>query len=122
MQNTAAGLNMDYAGQLDRNAMAPFLRSLDLLVMTSIWPENYPYIVLEAHAAGVPVVGSRTGGITDQIEDPDLLYEPGSVDAFARSLKYAQEHIHTLKPAKVSTADEMTDATLAGYETAMKQP
>jgi glycosyltransferase involved in cell wall biosynthesis len=37
------------------------------LVAPSVWPEPFPTVVLEALAAGKPVVGARSGGIPEQI-------------------------------------------------------
>lgn len=46
---------------------ADFFASVDVLVMCSRM-ENLPYVVLEAMAAGVPVVAADVGGLPDLIE------------------------------------------------------
>ena len=45
------------------------LRTYDAVVVPSQWLETGPLVVLEAFAAGVPVIGSRLGGIADKIAD-----------------------------------------------------
>ncbi|MBA3788856.1 glycosyltransferase family 4 protein [Patescibacteria group bacterium] len=40
-----------------------------LVVIPSIWPENFPTVCLEAFAVGRPVIGTTTGGIPELIED-----------------------------------------------------
>jgi len=62
---------------------------LDLLVVPSTWWENSPLTVLEALAAGVPVVGSRTGGLPELIEDgrTGLLVTPGDAAALRTALE-----------------------------------
>lgn len=45
------------------------LSRYDLLAVPSQWLETGPLVVLEALAAGVPVIGSRMGGIAEWIED-----------------------------------------------------
>jgi len=45
-----------------------FLDSIDFLIVPSVWNEPFGRIVVEAFARGVPVLGSRTGGIPELIE------------------------------------------------------
>jgi glycosyltransferase involved in cell wall biosynthesis len=45
------------------------LRELDVVVVPSIWEDCAPLVVEEILAAGVPVVGSRIGGIPDFVDD-----------------------------------------------------
>jgi glycosyltransferase involved in cell wall biosynthesis len=46
---------------------AQFLAGLDVLAVPSQWLETGPLVVLEAFAAGTPVIGSELGGITELI-------------------------------------------------------
>ena len=60
---------------------------LDLLVVPSLWWENSPLTVLEALAAGVPVVASRTGGVPEVLpQDAGALVPPGDVNALRSAL------------------------------------
>lgn len=57
-----------------------------------VWPavnEAYGMAMLEAHAAGLPVVSSRTGGVPDIVEHEHtgLLVEPGDVAGFAEAVR-----------------------------------
>jgi glycosyltransferase involved in cell wall biosynthesis len=60
---------------------------MDLLVVPSL-TEGSPLIVLEAIAAGVPVVASAVGGIPDQLRHgkEGLLVPPGAPDALGEAL------------------------------------
>ena len=64
------------------------LASIDVLVAPSIWPENSPFVIQEALLSGIPVVGSRTGGIPELIDDGrnGLLFEAGDVDGLHHAL------------------------------------
>lgn len=63
------------------------LRDADLFVFPSLW-EPQGLAVLEAFAAGVPVIASRTGGIVDMVEDGStgLLVEPGDAAGLAAAM------------------------------------
>jgi hypothetical protein len=65
------------------------LASMDVMVAPSIWPENSPFVIQEALLSGIPVIGSRIGGIPELIEDgrSGLLFEPGNVDGLHRALE-----------------------------------
>lgn len=45
------------------------IQSYDAIVVPSQWLETGPLVVLEAHAAGRPVIGSRLGGIAELVRD-----------------------------------------------------
>jgi glycosyltransferase involved in cell wall biosynthesis len=112
------GLNVEFVGRLPAEKMPAFLRTLDVLAMTSIWPENCPYAVLEAQAAGVPVVGSRAGGVVELIDDRHLLFEPGATKSLAAALEYVRRHPQASRSSRVPTAEEMTNAVVRVYKEA----
>jgi len=65
-----------------RNDIVEVMNSLDLFLITSK-TEGLGTIVLEAFAAGVPVVATRAGGIPEMVEDTvtGLLAEPGDIES-----------------------------------------
>lgn len=57
-----------YGGMATREELRALLRQATMLVLPSL-EDNCPMTVLEAMAAGVPVVAARVGGLPDLIED-----------------------------------------------------
>jgi len=64
------------------------LAEMDLFVLPSLFGEGLPMVVLEAMAAGVPVVATRVEGVPEAIRDGEdgLLAEPGDPVSLARSI------------------------------------
>ena len=62
-----------------------FLHVMDVFALTSR-SEGMPLSVLEAEAAGLPIVASRVGGLPEIVEDgrTGLLFDPGDDAALAR--------------------------------------
>jgi glycogen(starch) synthase len=63
-------------------------RSARAVIVPSIWDDPCPTVVLEAMAAGRPVVASASGGIRDMVVDgvTGLLVAPGDVSALAQAI------------------------------------
>ena len=55
--------------------IAKFMAKSDLVVLPSIYEEQYGRVIQEAVACGSLVIGSRAGAIPEIIEDNDLLFE-----------------------------------------------
>lgn len=70
-----------------RNDIADFLRSLDIFCMSSL-AEGTPGSALEAMASGLPVVGTRVGGLPEVIDEgvTGALVPPADPAAMAAAL------------------------------------
>jgi glycosyltransferase involved in cell wall biosynthesis len=80
--------DVQYLGPKTRQEIAALLADARALVIPSLWYENQPMVILEAFAAGVPVVGSDIGGIPELVahEERGLLVEAGSAHALAQAI------------------------------------
>jgi glycosyltransferase involved in cell wall biosynthesis len=106
------GADVTMLGWRSHDEVLSELRAARALVVPSIWPEVWGLVITEAFAAGVPVIASEVGGITDllaggrgyliQANDPDSLASalrqiadnPEEANARARDARdYAREHL-----------------------------
>jgi glycosyltransferase involved in cell wall biosynthesis len=64
------------------------MRQYDLVAVPSRWLETGPLVVLEAFAAGVPVIGASHGGIAELVRNgkDGVLVEPSSPRAWADAI------------------------------------
>jgi glycosyltransferase involved in cell wall biosynthesis len=99
--------------------------ALGRLLLVPSRAESLPYIVLEAAAAGLPLIASAVGGIAE-ILGPDAidLVPPGDPAALARAIGSALQHDAATRAAALRlqkrvrasfSTDVMTDAVLAAY-------
>lgn len=77
-------LRLGLEGKVEFLESAPdvpaFLRQVDLLVLASVGEEAFGRVLIEAGAAGVPVVATRVGGVSEVVVDQKsgLLVPPGN--------------------------------------------
>lgn len=76
-----------------------YLKAFDIFILPSR-TEAFPYALLEAGYAGLPIVASEVGGIPEIIPDAEygLLVPPGNVIELEKSLKYmiTKDHYRAL--------------------------
>jgi len=64
---------------------AKYLKAFDIFVMTSRY-EGLPYALLEAMSAGLKIIATRVGGITEVLEEKGILIESDNVNELANNL------------------------------------
>ncbi len=80
--------HVDVVGEVDRAGKVNFLRSLHVLSVPAVYQEAKGFYLLEALAAGVPVVQPRHGAFEELVEETGggLLVQPNSPRALADGL------------------------------------
>lgn len=65
------------------------MKGLDIFVHTSVTPEPFGLVNLEASACGIPVVAANAGGVPEIVVDTEtgFLYEPGNVAELAAKVR-----------------------------------
>ena len=83
-----------WVGSLRPDQMHEFLLAGDVFVMPSLWNDPFPTVMLEAAAAGLPIVAAARGGITEFLSGcPDFSFvaDPADPDAIATEiLRYVE--------------------------------
>jgi glycosyltransferase involved in cell wall biosynthesis len=69
----AAGAKVQFAGRLSSGDLADLRRRAAVVLAPSRWEEPCPYSVLEALAAGVPVLASDRGGLPELVGEGEAL-------------------------------------------------
>ena len=81
----------------DRPDVPALLKQTDIFVLPSL-NDNQPYAVMEAQAAGKPIVASQAGGIPEMVEhgETGMLSPPGQSRPLFENLKQVMEN-HNLR-------------------------
>ena len=105
-QNYAAAMRRLAAGDhrisfdqpVPRSQLAATLAQASALAVPSLWLETGPLVVLEAKAIGLPIIGSRSGGIAELVHEPEegILVPPGDVGAWTRAIRQMASHHNRL--------------------------
>ena len=66
------------------------LKGASFLVIPSRWYENCPYVIMEAQSYGIPVIGTRLGGIKNLVDDGEdgLLFNLDDCNDLAKKMKF----------------------------------
>ena len=107
-QNACVSVTMP--GRLSPADVLSSMRSARFLVVPSICYENFPLVVAEAYACGVPVIASRLGALAESVHDGQtgLHFTPGDPIDLAAKAQWAWDH-----PKEMET---MGRAARAEYE------
>jgi glycosyltransferase involved in cell wall biosynthesis len=113
---------IDFAGPFAREEVGDVLSGMDVLVVPSRWYENGPGVIFEAFAAGVPVVATDLGGMSEFVrsEKDGLLFGLEDHDDLARQLRRLLEEPGLLERLRagirpVKTIQENVDELEALY-------
>lgn len=115
-----------------REDVPAVMAKLDVLVSATITPEAFGRVIIEAQAAGVPVVSTKVGGVVDIIEEAKtgLFCAPNNPKDMAEKIlalyrdKDLRSRLVTDARKRVEAdynLEKMTKRTLAVYEEALRK-
>jgi glycosyltransferase involved in cell wall biosynthesis len=98
------------------------LAAMDIFALSSDY-EGSPLSVVEAMAAGLPVVSTRAGGVPELLEDgrEGLLVEPGDVNGLSAAMTFLADHAEARRAMGMAGARRARDrfdvsAMIQAYE------
>jgi glycosyltransferase involved in cell wall biosynthesis len=83
----ALGTRVRFLPFVARHELAELMRSADMLVVPSRWPEPFGLTVLEGMACGLPVVASAVGGIPEAMGPAGIQVPPEDAGALAEAIR-----------------------------------
>ncbi len=89
LHRRASGLPVRFMGGYGRRELGDVFARIDVLAVPSRWMENSPLVIHEAFLAGVPVIGTRMGGIPELVapERGGLLVDADSPADLAAAIR-----------------------------------
>jgi glycosyltransferase involved in cell wall biosynthesis len=93
LQQLSGQARLEIRGSYTRDDLPRILDGLDVVVVPSLVQETVGLVVLEAQAAGVPVIASRIGAIPEHVRDGEngLLCAPGDPADLAAKIRHVVE-------------------------------
>lgn len=88
-----------WLGQVPHGEVARLMASADVLAVPSVWPEPFGRVVIEALAAGTPVVAAASGGLAELAGPAVAMFVPPDAAALAAALRHTLEQDRTLTRA-----------------------
>lgn len=91
LEDKAKGFPIEFIGYTEPN---DFYKKVNISICPSIWEEPFGRVVIESMAHGVPVIGSRIGGIKELIDHKKtgLLFDSGSKKDLIEKIKYLYDN------------------------------
>jgi glycosyltransferase involved in cell wall biosynthesis len=115
--------NVFFKGEVNSENRVRILSSIDILAVPSVGFETGPLVVLEAFAAGIPVIGSNLGGIAETVTDGQngILVPAGDSDAWAMAISTLIRNLNWIvelqqKIPKVKSSNDVAKEMLDIYQ------
>lgn len=110
--------NVVFKGAYKNWEIDSVLDEIDVLVVPSIWYENSPLVIQEAFLAGIPVITSDIGGMSELVTDgvDGLTFELGNADDLCDKMERISSDpaiLNELKPDPAVVRSIQDDAAFA---------
>ena len=85
---------VEYLGRLENDQVLSLMREAMMLVFPSMCYENFPMTIVEAFAAGLPIIASNMGNAASLVEEQltGMHFNPGDATDLARQATWLTQH------------------------------
>ncbi len=84
-------------GKIEENSISSLMATADFLVLPTLCYENCPTVILEAFAAGLPVIAADIGGISELLsKNAGILFKPADLEDLVNKMEWGVEHKNNL--------------------------
>ena len=117
LEQKARDLGVDqrvaFVGAVPHGKVRAYLRAMDALVLPSVrkpgWSEQFGHVLIEAMAAEVPVVGSRSGVIPEIVGEAGLLFDQCDVKGLAKQIRHLMDQPQSADELRVRGRQRVTE-------------
>lgn len=94
-----------YLGAVEKPALWDVYAESDMLIMPSHWAEGFGNVIVEAAACGLPIIGTKMGGIPEALRGlpHHRLIRPADPEAIRAAIQDLGQEIRRNGPQKVSS-------------------
>lgn len=109
--------NIRFYGPLEQDEVSQAYKSADCVVIPSLVPETYGFVLREALLNGCFVIASRIGALPEAVTPENgILFEPGNCSELEQALKSAEKVQHNVnEPLELPSCRNETVAYLNLY-------
>jgi len=99
---------IEFLGHISDTLYSEYMRGAKVLIVPSLCYENFPRIIAEAFAYGIPVLASRLGSMQEIVREKEtgLLFEPGNGQDLADKICWVMEHDEEYEQMKKNVCRE----------------
>jgi glycosyltransferase involved in cell wall biosynthesis len=99
---------VELTGRMAHADVLKLMRGAVAVIVPSTWYEGMPMTIIEAYAAGVPVIASNLGSMASAVRDGEtgLLFEPGNSDELAKTVLWLIDHPVEMMRMRVGAREE----------------
>jgi len=98
-QATATLPGVEWLGALSKIEVRRLMADAEILILPSVCYEGFPLVLVEAFAAGLPLIASRLGAMEELVAEGDTgrLFAPGKAGELATLLEWAFSHPESVR-------------------------